>query len=343
MYLYRFDLLDRLREQTDDPVLRAKRVKQAQGVFDHFQVINELPSLAPGHGAYRFCFWKTWEAAVRQFPHFDPHSGPWLLQRIRADHPALQRFRRDHDEYLLDDAWIYWQTSRTSDEKPDWSADGIPHTDIEVLHPQGYWEQLATTTMLGEPDLNGWECILHSALHASPSPVYVRSAARYSHREIDAWVLIRQKTGPWISVLNDSAVVEGSIATYFARVAHLDARRTRWALALECSDRVLAFEIFPTFSPSWVPGLLSRLFGRNEQFRPGIKVVADRKNYRHLDDLELHSLYRDFAISDVLRLRERYRYPDGLLSSLSSRPSEPEIRQDQKLKEMHSAPTGRSD
>lgn len=316
MYLYRFDPLGGLREQVGDPVLRARRVREARGTFDHYQVIDELPNLSQDHGAYRFCFWKNWASALRHFPRPDPHTDPRLMQRIRADHPALKKFKRDHDEYLLDDAWIFWQTAPASAARPNWSDDGIPHRDIEVLHPNGYWEPLATTAMLGDPDLIGWECIVQHVPHTGPSPTYVRNVARAGDRGVETWVLIRQKTGPWISVLNDEEMVAACIAHYFPKVVHLDPGRTRWALSLECSDRVLAFEIFPTFAPVWRSGFLYRLFNGKVLDRRQVRVDLDRKRYRHLDDVELGSLYRDFGIAEVLRLHLRYLYSDGFLSSI---------------------------
>jgi hypothetical protein len=314
MYLYRFDQLDCLKEQSDDPVLRAKRVKQAKGVFDHFQVINELPSLAHGHGAYRFCFWKTWEAAVRQFPRLDD-TRPWLMQRIRADHPVLEQFSRDDDEYLLDDAWIYWQTAPLSEQTPDWSPAGIPHTDIEVLNPQGFWEPLATTAMLGDPDLAAWDCVIQAGMNGTPCPTYVRSIVRSSGGDTSAWVLIRQKAGPWTSVLNDKRLVAGTIAHCFPQLAHLNPSSTRWALALECDDRVLASEIFPSFSPAWRPGILVRLFGGGTD---DVNVHLDDRMYRAIDNTELRKMYVDFGIAEVLRLQKRYAYPADFLENLQS-------------------------
>lgn len=316
-YLYRFDMLQRLREQSDDPHLRARRVTKVTGQFDHHQVVGELVRLREGDGIYRFCFWKNWEAAVKHMHVCSAGGSPWVLQRIRANHPVFAKFERGDDEYLKDDAWIFWHTSRVDSARPDWSPEGISHDDIEVLTPEGQWERLSTSSLMRDASFDGWRLIATPG-SPHPTPVLTRALVRSdAGKPSEIWVLIRQTPGPWKTVWLNPRAVSDVVSQLFPDFSYSGLHQVRWVVSLECKDRVLSAEVFPTVRAR-PQSLLQKLFPRSYPGRPDY-IVDVGEQFVSLDQRTQKALYRDFGIGDVLLLERRYEYSAGVLNAAGIR------------------------
>lgn len=319
-YLYRYDRLDQLRTQAPDPVLRARRVTQVQGAWDHHQVLAALAKLAPTEGVYRFCFWKNWDAANRQLLRASFYSSPPVLQRVRADHPALATFDRDDDEYVRSDAWIFWRTDRVEPTRPDWSPEGIPHEDMEVLTPARRWERLSTSSLMREASLDHWRCLPLPG-NGSLTPVFGRTLVRRVDGHNAVWVLLRQRNGPWTAVWRDPERLADATRLMLGDLGAVGCAQVRWVVSFECEDRVLTSEFFPSIerpAPSFVDRVL-------RYRRAGVEdlVVSVEDRFAPLDADAQRRLYHDFGIGEVLLLQRRYAYPQDLLQSETVMEMEP--------------------
>jgi hypothetical protein len=311
-YLYRFDTLKGLREQSSDPYLRAKRVTSVTGAFDHHQVVSELEALRDDQGVYRFCFWRTWAAAVKNMHGTSGHNSPWVLQRVRADYPTFGKFKQDDDQYLKNDAWIYWQTNSIEASRPDWSPDGISHDDIEVLTPDGCWERLSTSDLMRDASFDGWRCLPVQGANG-PAPVFTRALVRRTDDDSNqVWVLLRQNPGPWSSIWHNPEAIGEAVWHCIPDFRLIGLKRVRWVVSLECQDRILSAEVFPTLCARDKPSLLGRLFRRRTLCQEDFSIIVDDR-FVVLDTHTQKRLYRDFGIEEVLLLNRRYEYSASAL------------------------------
>ncbi|MCE3607575.1 hypothetical protein LXA47_28810 [Massilia sp. P8910] len=312
-YLYRFDTLQRLRDQSGDPVFRAKRVTQGHGAFDHHQVLKELETLQDGQGVYRFCFWRDWKSVLKHMHATCDAESPWIIQRIPVNHPAFAHFQQDDDEYLVGDAWIYWQVCDPDLKTPNWSPTGIPHDDIEVLTPQGLWERLSISNWVRDSSFDAWRCLSLRGVNGH-TPVFTRSLTRRTDSgDNQTWVLLRQKNGPWKVIWNNPESIAEAVWLLLSDFRAVGLKNVRWVVSLECDDRVLSAEVFPSFTPPTTTGL-QRLLGIYQERLEDCGVTID-KPFAHLDQDAQRQLYRDFGIGAVLLLNRNYSYSRGLLES----------------------------
>ena len=144
-YYYRYDFIGDLRTQAHDPNLRARRIPSQEGAsHQHHQLAAALGHLSEGEALFRISMWKD-EASAAKYTLAECNSArnngiaiP-VLQRIRQDHPFFAYYHRDHDQHLAEFAWLFWRTAELTRGNAEWSLEGIPHDDIEVLQPDGAW------------------------------------------------------------------------------------------------------------------------------------------------------------------------------------------------------------
>ncbi|MDR5752611.1 hypothetical protein QCE48_17785 [Caballeronia sp. LZ024] len=136
-YIYRYDpWLTHLRMHGD--MLRADRWSSGEaGPWQHESLVAAEHTLAEGEAIFRIAFWKSLEAA-KSGMGYRLWSQMHVLHRVREDHPFFNAFERADDDFLIETAWLYWQTS-TREPQQDWSRDGIPKSDIEILDLDGQW------------------------------------------------------------------------------------------------------------------------------------------------------------------------------------------------------------
>lgn len=313
-YLYRFDTLQRLRDQSGDPVLRAKRVTQAHGAFDHHQVLKELETLKDRQGVYRFCFWRNWKSLLKHLHVTSGAESPWIIQRIPVNHPTFAHFQQDDDEYLVGEAWIYWQVCDHEPTRPQWSPAGISHDDIEVLTTGGFWERLSTSNWVRDSSFDAWRCLSLRGVNGH-TPVFTRSLTRRTDSgDNQTWVLLRQTNGPWKVIWNNPESIAEAIWLLLNDFRAVGLRNVRWVVSLECDDRVLSAEVFPSFTPPKATGL-QRLFGLYQERLEDCGVSID-KPCAALNPHAQQQLYRDFGIADILILNKKYSYSRELLESI---------------------------
>lgn len=135
-YVYRYDNWAS-HMHLEGAQLRANHWSLKKGSHPHRSLIVNEEKLPNGYGLFRICFWKNEEAMLRWgsaslWPELN------VLQRVREDHPFLKTFTREVDDYLVESAWLYWKTANLL-EGQEWSIDGIPKSDIEVLDFDGVW------------------------------------------------------------------------------------------------------------------------------------------------------------------------------------------------------------
>ena len=135
-YLYRHDPWS-ARVQMDGDDLRARYWSTSKKSFRHAPLMAAEITLDQGQGIFAIWFWKS-EAAMLVSRSGDTWNEPWVLQRVRADHPFLASFIQDVDDHQPDRAWMYWKKDRRNHGQ-EWSVDGIPASDIEVMDWDGSW------------------------------------------------------------------------------------------------------------------------------------------------------------------------------------------------------------
>lgn len=147
-YVYRYDpLVSHLRMHGD--MLRARRWNSGEGSWKHAPLLAAESTLAEGDAIFRISFWKSLHAAKSRMSN-RVWSEMHILQRVREDHPYFNSFQRVDDDFLVDSAWLYWRTSPREPQQ-DWSRDGIPKRDIEVLDLDGQWRAIPDSTLMASP------------------------------------------------------------------------------------------------------------------------------------------------------------------------------------------------
>lgn len=305
-YLYRFDSLEALRRQRiSDPVLRGRRSYGDESTFSHQQVRTEMATIKEGEGVYRLSFWKTWDCLhLNLWSHHNGHA----VQRISENHPVLAAFKRDHDEYIENYAWLYWNAMHVDTANPNWSPVGIPHADIEVLHPDGRWLPMDKMPCLSDTPVDGWKTYYIHGHSSNSTPIH--TAATGSNENGVTWLMFRQPASPWMNVFGAQRILS-QLVTAVASDAGIRPEAARWILAVEHADRVRAYEFYPRFfqpRESGLRGLINRLCGQE----PPQEIVVD-DDKRHLPEAEIETLYEAFGIPEHLRRGERWSYKHLLL------------------------------
>lgn len=297
-YLYRHDSLDALRSQRrSDRVLRGRRRTGDEEFFPHHQAAMGHANLKAGEGVFCLSFWKSWSIMCTH------RRNGWVVQRIRADHPALEAFQRDDDEYLEQEAWIYWATMRLNPEKPDWAPNGIPHEDIEVLKPDGTWAGMDDIPALNDGAESGWTTLKFISGEWE-FPIHIRAGNVATGERV---VLLRKPIGPWPNqfIMLTGAVIE-VIETLLDVEPDLCSRDVRWIFSQETTDGVVAEEIFPVVRPpraSW----LARLTGQRSTWLRAWRIaLPDGSVFLSAD--ETRRIYVAFAIENALDYQARWNY-----------------------------------
>jgi len=143
MYLYRFDTIRTFhKREVCDPFFRGTIACFEGGEVDiHSQAVDAWKRAPCGHAVYSMSFWDTLEIAQKKAQAKDSEwPNRVVLQRVRRDHPVLQKYQCGDDEHLQGEALFFWKTTVESNvsggQKTD---DGIPHSDIEILTKYDGW------------------------------------------------------------------------------------------------------------------------------------------------------------------------------------------------------------
>lgn len=302
-YLYRFDRLDLLTNQrkTEDRLLRAARRTGSEKLFPHFQVKQAHDLVSVGQAVYRICFWKTLADAL----DWPGATDGWALQRVASDHSFFKDFGCGDDEYLPESALIFWGTFQVDDDCPDWSPVGIPHSDIDVLTPDGWWRQMDEVAFFRDQDPE-W-----GVYHLGSSVLQVRTG-RLAGAEQD-WVFIRQRSGSGKTFLTDPYSL-APLITVIGDGLPVEPSGYRWAYAVEFPDQVVVKELQCQFVAEWPPGLrgwLARLRKQNA----GVTGVVSRDRPWG-DRRAVVALYASFGIEEMLWRGESWNYHPFRRSSL---------------------------
>lgn len=142
--------------------LKARHWSLKKGSHPHKSLIANEEILPTGKGLFRISFWKNEQAMLRW-----ASAGLWpelqVMQRVREDHPFLQTFTKEIDDYLEESAWLYWKTADLA-EGQGWSVDGIPKRDIEVLDFDGVWRPYDQSEIM-RPEADVYEQLGFEAFH----------------------------------------------------------------------------------------------------------------------------------------------------------------------------------
>lgn len=306
MYYYRFDPIQRLIEQCrSDSEFRARRTFGTEPYHPHHQIRSAMKTVSDGEGAFQISFWRNWESMR---PFLRQVGDGSVIQRVRKDHEFFRHFERDVDEFLKKEAWFFWNVFRL--EQPDvrWSPVGIPHCDIEVLHPDGRWLALDATSISEKATVPGWRisgyCVKPVIGQIS---LWTSEWTQQLHKSAVYWVVIRQ---PYGSIDPD---VQQQVIAVHAEQSCVDPNSVRWVHARESGEDVYAEESFPTFLEHREPGLKG-LWNRCCGQRP--KRSWDIKFLRPPEPLpaaEIDRLYTALGLSDWLLRGKRWRYADHVL------------------------------
>jgi len=301
-YLYRYDSLDKLREQRADPAdpfLRGKRSIGDEVDYPHHQVITEMKTIADGYTVYRLSFWKSWPALLLNIWSGSTKSA---IQRIPEDHPALRSFKRDHDEYLENTAWFFWNAMPTNTEKPNWSPVGIPHEDIEVLHPDGRWLPMSQIPCLNHTILTGW---ISYRIEGGYQDNLLQVAVRNGVGEDKSVVMVRQPNN-WAATLTNSPELLAKLIEQIVRDFALTPNEARWFYSVETTDTIRIEEFYLiAYQPK--VGRMKKLANFFNKVAVPEKVKVKSKT-RILPDCEIELLYGRFDLKEFLLRGEKWTY-----------------------------------
>jgi hypothetical protein len=289
MYLYRFDTISSLRAQRHhDPVLRGRRSSGNEKAFSHLQIKAAHSQAIDGEGVYRMSFWQSWDALRA---NSWAHAEGWVIQRICENHPILAGFERDEDEYLRGQAWLYWATLAVRVENPNWSSVGIPHSDIEVLHPNGSWMRMDDILELSNRVSPEWETVWYRWGDT-------RYPIHYARRTLpngEEAVFLRQAMGPWPSHLDNEWKHSGLLQHLHNHVWNTDEQTPlRWFFALESDDWIEVEEIYPNIKQTRTPGLrgiLDRFRGILPTEKWDVSITKETRRVRGQERSDLYSVF----------------------------------------------------
>lgn len=301
-YLYRYDSLDKLREQRADPAdpfLRGRRSIGDEANFPHHQVITEINTIADGNTVYRLSFWKSWDALLINIWSGSTNNA---IQRIPEDHPALKSFKRDHDEYLKDTAWFFWNAMPTNTEKPNWSPVGIPHEDIEILHPDGRWLPMSQIPCLNHLILEEWASY---KIEGGYSDNLLQVAVRNGVGDDKSVVMVRQHNNR-AAILTNSPELFAKLLERIVRDFALSPNEARWYYSVEGTDKIRIEEFYLTVYQPKI-GAMKKLANFFNKVRVPEKVKVKSKT-RILPDGEIELLYDRFDLKEFLLRGEKWTY-----------------------------------
>lgn len=293
-YLYRFDNLENLRKQRHgDPVLRGRRSSGNEEFFPHSQIREENNRIENGKAVYSLSFWKTWDDLL---VNLYGHQTGCVVQRIPENHPELSKFKRDHDEYLKSFAWLYWNAMPINPNNPDWSPIGVPHKDIDVLHPNGKWMPMDQIQCLSVNPPDDWKAYYLNTY--SSGQKLVHASKRYTRGHI--WVMLWQRTAPLIFAVN----LPQKLFTLVADDLSIPLESARWIHVVEHSDSIGAEEIIPSIHLPREPGLRG-FINRLCKIHPPLEIIGS-DNTKSLLPSETEMLYEVFGISEYLCRGDRW-------------------------------------
>lgn len=324
-FLYRYDTIASLRRQGADTVLRARRVRnQANVQFAHHQLRAALAAATRGHGVFSLSWWRTLDDARRELRlsvalgWSEAISTP-VLQRVRADHPFLARMQRGDDEHLPGWAWLYWCTDALESDA-DWSAEGIPHADIEALDADGTWRPLPRASF-NEPDVpSGWDehelDLTHTGGHRYRFVARTLPAAHVGEGGED-WLLVRQRAGgqarPAFQLLSEDFHVP-LVASLLQSQPHLRATG-RVVVAVEPGSSVLAVELV-LHRLATRPGIGTSLRAWLQGSLPTARQHIALADARVVDGALLERLYTAAGCASALAGDRRWAYTQAMLDAL---------------------------
>lgn len=218
-YVYRYDpWLTHLRMHGD--MLRAHRWSSGEaGPWQHEPLVAAEQTLAEGESIFRISFWKSLEAAKSRMG-FRLWSEMHVLQRVRASHPFFNGFQRADDDFLVETAWLYWQTSPREPQQ-DWSRDGIPKSDIEILDLDGQWRTMPESTLMASSHARytrrGFEPHYFAPHGAQPAVVYWTSRLlRQQSGETNVALLLAHPHESNLRVYSEAAAIQAIIDRFLA-------------------------------------------------------------------------------------------------------------------------------
>lgn len=205
-YLYRYDSL-RSHLKLHGDCLRARFWSHSKKQsHPHAMLIAAESTLPEGHGIFRISFWKD-EASCRRFvPCSGGAAEPYVVQRVRADHPFFNGFRRDVDDYLPDSAWLFWKIDRRECDQ-EWSTEGISKTDLEVLDLDGKWKPYANAELTAPAHDRygrlGFDPVYYVGMDGRQASAYFAAQALPASSMADFAVLILEPADFPVSILVD--------------------------------------------------------------------------------------------------------------------------------------------
>lgn len=238
-----------------------------------------------------------------------------VLHRVRADHPVLKRFKSGEDEFLKGMATMYWQAMVANKDNPHYSPIGIPHSDIEVLHPDGRWKTMGQIPILSDATHAGWTANIVEA-NGNVRLVFSRMATRpvinsdgsTSYRT-EACVLLRHPAGGGISFLGMLELLEPLVLNLATPHTMNVLSQLRWFYAYEDLEEVRVQEFFPIFHRRKKSGLKQIALEWLDVPKKIIDWVTFNDRSPHsLADKEVADLYRLFGCSEALIRGNKWSY-----------------------------------
>ncbi|MBK3780777.1 hypothetical protein G3A43_11115 [Paraburkholderia aspalathi] len=302
-YIYRYDpWLTHLRMHGD--MLRARRWSSGEaGPWQHEPLVAAEHTLAEGESIFRISFWKSLEAAKSRMG-CRLWSQLHVLQRVREDHPFFNAFERADDDFLIETAWLFWQASPREPQQ-DWSRDGIPKSDIEILDLDGQWRTMPESTLMASSHARytrrGFEPHYFMTHGAQPAVVYWTSRLlRQRSGDTDVALLLAHPQESCIRIYNDPAAIQAIVDRFLASGStDIPAERLRLFIVDEGrhtfeSSHVLEIPLcghWREATPSGSGSLRWLRPRRNVRYEYVVKVKAGTEDWRR------HSFESDPAIA----------------------------------------------
>ena len=200
-YRYRIDSLRGLQGMRD--CLRARR----WGDFPHRSLIAARRGLPGDHGIYRLSFWRSLEIAQA---HLLRLGNRQLVTRVR--HATVMRYMsgwtHEEDDHLPGQADLIWKVAPLTDEVEGFHRDGIPLSELEVLH-NCCWTPWHECQLLWPEALRlqsmGWSPHWLSSPHAWPRRIFWKLELAAPVAPWPVLVLLQDRQAGGLHLANDDA------------------------------------------------------------------------------------------------------------------------------------------
>jgi hypothetical protein len=232
MYLYRYDNLESHLNLEGDALRARYWSRTTKESHPHRSLIAAEQHLPEAQGIFRICFWKDVDSLRRWVPKGTFATSPFVVQRVRHDHPFFTKFQKEVDDCLPDSAWLYWRVDKRCQEQ-EWTLDGIAADELEVLDYDGQWKAY-TDASVTAPSERRFRALGLEPWYQANSPHRIdeifygmRPLADLERKSSSLAMLVVERHDAPISVVGDGHSLQALFERFLALAADVPVDRLR--------------------------------------------------------------------------------------------------------------------